>query len=365
MPQGAVREVIEVESADVRADRRATRSRRTAAARCRSSGWPAVRHRRASRADALHVFVVGTGVDAVGLAVDRIIGQREIVVRADRRPADQGRRHFRRDRSRRRPRRADSRSAALIAAARARGRRGAPAERLSADGSRLTTAWTPSSCSPSPARPTRCAAATCSTSRWSSRSRAVPNAAPFVDGVVFSRGQVVPAVNLRARFGFERAPYDLRTRLLVVQHGGRSVGLVVDAAREFVRLTPTPIQPPQEALAGLSGRYSRGSRRRRPADSRARPARIAEFRRAARRGLTLGRTDDGFNHAKSERPNGSGSHGPWRLDTPRGARRAPSRSSLSAARHRAHRRRGRGRRRRADSLARRRAQRASTRWRRR
>ena len=62
----------------------------------------------------------------------------------------------------------------------------------------------------------------------------VPNAPPFVDGVVFSRGQVVPAVNLRARFGFERAEYDLRTRLLVVQHGGRSVGLVVDAAREFV-----------------------------------------------------------------------------------------------------------------------------------
>ena len=26
----------------------------------------------------------------------------------------------------------------------------------------------------------------------------------YVDGVVFSRGAVVPAVNLRARFGFER-----------------------------------------------------------------------------------------------------------------------------------------------------------------
>ncbi|HEX4346730.1 MAG TPA: chemotaxis protein CheW, partial [Vicinamibacterales bacterium] len=52
----------------------------------------------------------------------------------------------------------------------------------------------------------------------------VPNAAPFVDGVVFSRGQVVPAVNLRARFGFERAPYDLRTRLIVVRAADRTVG---------------------------------------------------------------------------------------------------------------------------------------------
>src|SRR4051794_33877187 len=79
----------------------------------------------------------------------------------------------------------------------------------------------------------------------------VPNAASFVDGVVFSRGQVVPAVNLRARFGFERVPYDLHTRLIVVHSGGRSVGLVVDAGREFLRLSSTAIQPPQESLAGL------------------------------------------------------------------------------------------------------------------
>ena len=87
---------------------------------------------------------------------------------------------------------------------------------------------------------------------------AVPNAAAFVDGVVFSRGQVVPALNLRARFGFERAPYDLKTRLLVVQAQGRSVGLVVDAAREFISLDAGAIQPPSAALTGLSGKYLEG-----------------------------------------------------------------------------------------------------------
>jgi len=86
----------------------------------------------------------------------------------------------------------------------------------------------------------------------------VPNAAPFVDGVVFSRGEVVPAVNLRARFGFERAPYDLRTRLIVVQSGGRSVGLVADEGREFIRLPAGSIRPPQESLAGLSSGYVQG-----------------------------------------------------------------------------------------------------------
>ena len=68
----------------------------------------------------------------------------------------------------------------------------------------------------------------------------VPNAAPFVDGVVFSRGQVVPAVNLRARFGFERAPVRPADAADRRQLGGRSVGLVVDDGREFLRCPAAP-----------------------------------------------------------------------------------------------------------------------------
>jgi purine-binding chemotaxis protein CheW len=86
----------------------------------------------------------------------------------------------------------------------------------------------------------------------------VPNAPSFIDGVVFSRGQVVPVVNLRARFGFERAPFDLRSRLLVVQSGARQIGLVADTAREFVNIPADAIQSPNEALAGMSGRYVEG-----------------------------------------------------------------------------------------------------------
>ncbi|HEY5314105.1 MAG TPA: chemotaxis protein CheW [Pirellulales bacterium] len=83
----------------------------------------------------------------------------------------------------------------------------------------------------------------------------VPNAANYVDGVVFSRGQVVPAVNLRVRFGFERIAYDAKTRLVVVATQGRSVGLIVDAAREFVSIAAEAIQPPPPAMAALSGKY--------------------------------------------------------------------------------------------------------------
>ena len=86
----------------------------------------------------------------------------------------------------------------------------------------------------------------------------VPNAASFVDGVVFSRGQVVPAINMRLRFGFPRAERDLRTRLLVVQSDGRSVGLLVDACREFLTIPPASIQAPGDSLTSVSTRYLSG-----------------------------------------------------------------------------------------------------------
>ena len=86
----------------------------------------------------------------------------------------------------------------------------------------------------------------------------VPNAPPAIEGVVFSRGKVVPVVNLRVRFGFEKIPIELRSRLMVIDVGERTVGLIVDSAREFIPIPTEAIQPPSEAIAGLSGKYLEG-----------------------------------------------------------------------------------------------------------
>lgn len=86
----------------------------------------------------------------------------------------------------------------------------------------------------------------------------VPNAPPFVDGVVSVRGQVIPVVNLRSRFGFPRQAFDLRSRLLVMRRDARTVGFAVDSAREFASIPPDAIQPPPEGIAGLNGRYLEG-----------------------------------------------------------------------------------------------------------
>ncbi|HEY9652427.1 MAG TPA: chemotaxis protein CheW, partial [Coleofasciculaceae cyanobacterium] len=72
----------------------------------------------------------------------------------------------------------------------------------------------------------------------------VPNTPPFVEGVVFSRGQVIPAINLRVRFGFDKVAYDSRARLIVVHSKNRNVGLIADTAREFILISSDGVQPP-------------------------------------------------------------------------------------------------------------------------
>jgi purine-binding chemotaxis protein CheW len=86
----------------------------------------------------------------------------------------------------------------------------------------------------------------------------VPNASEYLEGVVFSRGEVVPAINLRLRFGFPRGANTLSSRLIIVKVDGRRVGLIVDSAREFRKITADAIQPPHESIAGLSGSYLAG-----------------------------------------------------------------------------------------------------------
>jgi len=80
IPQGSVREVIEVAESDVR------QLEENEIAPYRDGALPIVRLSRlfgisGSRRARFHVFVLGYGSSAMGIAVDQIVGQREIVVR--------------------------------------------------------------------------------------------------------------------------------------------------------------------------------------------------------------------------------------------------------------------------------------------
>jgi purine-binding chemotaxis protein CheW len=87
---------------------------------------------------------------------------------------------------------------------------------------------------------------------------AVPGVAPHVRGIVQVRGKVVPVVDLRVRFGLPIAVATGDSRLVVGQHGGRPVALLVDSAREVLQLGPDQIEPPPRTVADEAGGFVKG-----------------------------------------------------------------------------------------------------------
>ena len=77
----------------------------------------------------------------------------------------------------------------------------------------------------------------------------VPGAPPYLRGLLTVRGRVVPAIDLRVRFGLAALDPTLDTRVVVGQVGKRVVGLVVDAAREVVSIDAEAFRPPPDVIA--------------------------------------------------------------------------------------------------------------------
>lgn len=61
-------------------------------------------------------------------------------------------------------------------------------------------------------------------------------------GVIDLRGEVVPLVDLRRRFGLARADFDALTVIIVVNLGARCVGVVADQVNDVVALRPAQIR---------------------------------------------------------------------------------------------------------------------------
>lgn len=86
----------------------------------------------------------------------------------------------------------------------------------------------------------------------------VPNTAAAVEGIVFSRGQLYPALNLRIRFGLPPVAHTPRTRLIFARVHERTVALIADSAREFRRIPAETIRSVGPSLEGVHGNYVQG-----------------------------------------------------------------------------------------------------------
>jgi purine-binding chemotaxis protein CheW len=76
----------------------------------------------------------------------------------------------------------------------------------------------------------------------------VPGTPDHVSGLVQIRSRVVPVIDLRARFRLPPVEHTLDSRVVVVTVEGRSVGLLVDVARDIARIAETDFKPPPDVV---------------------------------------------------------------------------------------------------------------------
>jgi purine-binding chemotaxis protein CheW len=75
----------------------------------------------------------------------------------------------------------------------------------------------------------------------------VPQAPPYVKGVLNLRGKILPVMDLRRKFGFEERAYDERTCIIVVEMANEAgvllVGAIVDSVSEVTNIADGEIDP--------------------------------------------------------------------------------------------------------------------------
>jgi purine-binding chemotaxis protein CheW len=92
----------------------------------------------------------------------------------------------------------------------------------------------------------------------------LPHPPRSVAGVADFRGEVIPVVDLRARFGLPAAPSTRKTKWIVVDVSSRLVALVADAVTEVfgtggAELRPAPSLGGGDDLRGIAGVTSHGA----------------------------------------------------------------------------------------------------------
>jgi len=86
----------------------------------------------------------------------------------------------------------------------------------------------------------------------------VPGSPSFVIGVLNLRGQIIPVIDSRLRFHLPPSDPTPRTRIIVMDLGGQSTGLQVDAVAEVVKLDDFSLRETPPLVAGVRSDYLAG-----------------------------------------------------------------------------------------------------------
>ena len=86
----------------------------------------------------------------------------------------------------------------------------------------------------------------------------VPQTPHYVKGLINLRSTVIPVIDLRARFGLPEEELTDESRIMVMNVGTKTIGIVVDAVSEVLRVTQDQMAPPPPTVAGLGQEYLTG-----------------------------------------------------------------------------------------------------------
>ena len=86
----------------------------------------------------------------------------------------------------------------------------------------------------------------------------IANTPAFIKGVINLRGNIVPIIDLRVKFGLPEQRYDTQTVVIVLNIAKRTVGVVVDGVSDVISVAAADIKPPQELGGALDTQYLQG-----------------------------------------------------------------------------------------------------------
>ena len=86
----------------------------------------------------------------------------------------------------------------------------------------------------------------------------VPQTPSYVKGLINLRSTVIPVIDLRIRFGLAEADVTDESRIMVVNVSGKTIGIVVDAVSEVLRVSSEQIAPPPPTVVSLGTEYLTG-----------------------------------------------------------------------------------------------------------
>jgi purine-binding chemotaxis protein CheW len=87
----------------------------------------------------------------------------------------------------------------------------------------------------------------------------VPKAPPYIEGILNLRGKLVSIINFRKKFGFDAKGLDEDTRIIIVEHMGFPIGIMVDKVEEVIRIPDENVQMlPETTTTAASADYLAG-----------------------------------------------------------------------------------------------------------